>query len=168
MSADKASRIHPMSDLLRNCGSCGGRFAQSADGRVVACMYCGSTSSVAVDPRALAAGIAVDAKTLSAGFEGLLAIFQQTLPQQTTVSRSGLLFKKVNGFDVTLDELTFRLTRSGDKLVAQRVATVGGIRLKTETMPLEAWITALAEQLAEMASQSGAARDAFARLPRGN
>jgi hypothetical protein len=155
-----------MNDLLRNCSNCGGRFAPSADGRVVACVYCGSTSSVAVDPRALAAGIAVDAKTLNAGFDGLLATFRETLPSQTVVRESGLLFKKVSGFDVALGDLTFRLQRDGDKLVAQRVATVRGITLKTETMSLEAWIAALAEKLAEMAGESAAARNAFARIAR--
>jgi hypothetical protein len=155
-----------MNDLLRNCSNCGGRFAHSADGRVVACVYCGSTNSVAVDPRALAAGIAVDAKTLSAGFEGLLKTFQETLPSQTVVRESGLLFKKVSGFDVALGDFMFRLQRDGDKLVAQRVATVRGITLKTETMSLEAWIAALAEKLSEMAGESAAARDAFARIAR--
>ena len=154
-----------MSETLRNCSNCGGRFTQTADGRAVTCVYCGSSSSVSVDPRALAAGIAADARTLNAGFEGLLTIFQQTLPAQLTVSRSGLLVKKVTGFEVTLNEFGFRLNREGSKLIAQRVTTVGGIRLKTETMPLEAWIRALAEKLAEMASESEAARDAFARLP---
>jgi hypothetical protein len=120
---------------------------------------------MAVDPRALAAGIAVDAGTLNAGFEGLLTIFQQTLPTQVTVTTSGFLVKKVSAFEVTLDEFGFRLNREGSKLIAQRVATVGGIRLKTETMPLETWIRALAEKLADMASESEAARDAFARLP---
>src|SRR5437867_9586149 len=113
-----------MSDTLRNCSNCGGRMAQAADGRVVSCVYCGSTSSVAIDPRALAAGIAVDAKTVHAGFERLLTTFRETLPSDTMVYESGLLFKKPSGFDVTLDEFTFRLTRSGHKLVAQRVTTV--------------------------------------------
>jgi hypothetical protein len=153
-----------MSNPLRNCTNCGGRFAQSADGRVVSCIYCGSTSSVAIDPRALAAGIALDSKTVHAGFDKLLAIFRETLPTDTTVHESGLLFKKVTAFDVVLDEFAFRLSRNGDKLVAQRIATVRGITLKTETMPLEAWITALAEKLSEMAGASASARDAFARI----
>jgi hypothetical protein len=151
---------------LRNCTNCGGRFAPSADGRVIACIYCGSTSSVAIDPRALAAGIAIDAKTLHAGFDALLKTFRETLPAETTVTESGLLFKKVTGFDVALGDFTYRLTRNGDKLLAHRIATVRGITLKTETMSLEAWIAALAEMLAEMASQSAAARDAFARIAR--
>ncbi len=149
---------------LRNCSNCGGRFAQSADGRVVSCIYCGSTNSVAIDPRALAAGIAADSKTLHAGFDRLLTIFRETLPSETTVHESGLLSKKVTAFDIVLDEFTFRLTRSGNRLIAQRIATVRGITLKTETMSLEAWIGALAEKLSEMAGASEAARDAFARI----
>ena len=80
------------------------------------------------------------------------------------MNESGLVFKNVTGFDVTLDEFTFRLTRSGRKLVAQRIATVRGITLKTETMGLETWITALAEKLSELAGASAAARNAFARI----
>lgn len=155
-----------MNNLLRNCTNCGGRLEQAADGRVVTCVHCGATGSVAVDPRALAAGIAVDSKSLHAGFERLLATFRETLSEQTTVQESGLLFKKVTGFQVQLDEFSFRLTRNGDKIVAQRVTTVRGITLKTETMQLEPWITALAEKLSEMAGASAAARDAFARIAR--
>ena len=155
-----------MSNSLRNCSNCGGRIATSADGRVVACVYCGSTSSVAIDPRALAAGIAIDSKTVHAGFDRLLKIFRETLPSETTVHESGLLFKNITAFDVVLGEFTYRLSREKQKLVAQRIATVRGIKLKTETMSLEAWIAALAETLAEMASASAAARDAFARIAR--
>lgn len=154
-------------NALRNCSNCGGRIAQSADGRVVACMHCGSSVSVAVDPRALAAGIAGDAKSLHAGFDHLLNVFRQTLPEHTTVHESGVLFKKVTGFDVVLDEFTFRLKREGAKLHAHRMTTVRGITLKTEEMPLEAWVSALAEKLSEMASASAAARNAFSRIASG-
>ena len=154
-----------MSGNVSNCANCGARLDHSADGRVVACAYCGSATSVAVDPHALAASIAADARTVAAGFDGLLSIFRQTLPAQTVVMETGLVFKKVTAFDVSLDEYTFRLSRQGEQLIAQRATTVGGIRLRNETLPLEAWLRSLAEKLAEMAGQSAAARDAFARLP---
>jgi len=154
-----------VSGSVTNCSNCGGRLEHSPDGRLVACVYCGSSSTVAVDPHALASSIAADARSLHAGFEGLLAIFRDTLPAQTVVTQSGMLFKKPTGFAVTLDELTFQLQRHGEQVIATRAATVGGIRLKTETLALEAWLRALAEKLAEMAGQSAAARDAFARLP---
>jgi len=153
-----------MSHGISHCSSCGGRLQPSADGRMVACVYCGSTVAVAVDPRALAAGIAADAQSVHAGFDRLLAVFRATLPGATAVRESGLVFKKASGFDVALDELTFRLERHHDKLVAQRIMTVRGITLKTETMSLEAWLGALAEKLSALAGQSAAARDAFSRI----
>ena len=67
---------------------------------------------------------------------------------------------------MALGDFTYRLSRNGNRLAAQRIATVRGIKLKTETLSLEAWIAALAEMLAEMAGQSAAARDAFARIAR--
>ena len=158
------SKSNVMSNTLQNCSNCGGRMAHAPDGRSVSCVYCGSGSVIAVDPRALAAGIAVDSKSVHAGFEKLLVTFRETLPSETTVYESGLFVKKPHSFDVTLDEFKFRLTREGQKLIAQRVTIAGGITLKTETMNLEAWITALAEKLSEMAQASAAARDAFSRL----
>ena len=136
----------------------------SRDGRTIACQYCGSSSSVTVDPRALAASIAVDSKAVHAGFDRLLATFRETLPDETTVYESGVFVKKPHAFDVALGEHTFRLTRNGAKLVAQRITTVRGIILKTETLSLQEWITQLAETLSQMASASAAAREAFARL----
>lgn len=152
--------------MLRNCTNCGGRIEASADGRNVACVYCGSSATTAVDPRALAAGITADAKSLENGFDRLLVTFEETFPGHTTVRREGLVFKKVTGFDVTLDELTFRLTRENGHLVAKQIATVRGITLKTETLPLDAWLHSLAEKLSSMASGSAAARDAFTRIAR--
>lgn len=149
---------------LRNCSNCGGRLTASADGRLVACQYCGSSSSVTVDPAALAAGLAGDAATAQAGFEHLLDVFRKTLPDRTTVHESGLLFKKPASFEVELDEFTFRLARNGAKVEAHRVTTVRGITLKTEKMRLEEWLTALAEKLSAMSSASAAARQAFARI----
>ena len=152
---------------FRNCSNCGGRLAPSADGRLVACVYCGSGTSVAIDPQALAASLAGDSATLHAGFERLMETFRQTLPDRTTVRESGMLFKKISGFDVILEELTFRLSRNGPKIEAQRIMTVRGITLKTETMSLEQWLTSLAEKLSAMASSSAAARAAFTRIAAG-
>ncbi len=152
---------------FRNCGNCGGRLAPSADGRLVGCAYCGSAKSVAIDPQALAASLAGDSATLHAGFDRLLDVFRQTLPDRTTVRESGLLFKKLSGFDVVLEELTFRMSRSGSKIEAHRIMTVRGITLKTETMSLEEWLTSLAEKLSSMASSSAAARAAFTRIAAG-
>ena len=156
-----------MNDMLRHCSNCGGRIEQSADGRKISCPYCGSGTAVSIDPRALAAGLASDAQSLHAGFEHLLQVFRSTLPDRTVVHESGLLFKKVHGFDVELEEFTFRMKREGGRVVAQCVTTVRGITLKTETLPLEEWVRALAEKLSAMAGSSAAARDAFARIAAG-
>jgi hypothetical protein len=155
-----------MSSSLSNCSNCGGRISRSGDGRTIACNYCGSSESVSIDPRALASGIMSDSKSLHAGFDHLLATFRQTLPEQTVVEQSGLLFKKATAFSVTLGDYTFRLSRDGSRLVAKRIMTVRGITLKTEPLSLEEWLTSLAEQLAGMASDSAAARDAFSRIAR--
>lgn len=149
---------------VRNCSNCGGRLAPSADGRMVACPYCGSSNSVTIDPRALAAGLAGDAAALHAGFERLLDTFRQTLPDRTTVHESGLLFKKVTGFDVVLEELTFRLSRASSRVEAHRITIVRGITLKNEALPIEEWLTALAEKLSTMAASSAAARAAFTKM----
>lgn len=136
----------------------------SPDGRVVACVYCGSSESVAIDPRALAAGFARDAASLHQSFDHLAAIFEETLPEHTTVHRSGLFTKKVDGFEVGLEELTFRMKRHGKKVEGERVTTVRGITLRTDRLDLDEWLTALASKLSDMAASSSAARQAFGRI----
>src|SRR6266567_3613652 len=151
LGAPAVQSASPMNELLRNCSNCGGRIEHAADGRSIACPYCGSGASVSIDPRALAAGIAADAKSLHAGFDRLLEVFRSTLPDRTAVHESGMLFKKVTGFDIELEEFTFRMKRESGRVIAQCVTTVRGITLKTETMSLEQWVTALAEKLSAMA-----------------
>lgn len=152
---------------VHSCSGCGARLGATPDGRVVSCPYCGSSASVAIDPRALAAGLAGDVAALEAGFERLLDVFRQTLPAHTSVRESGMLFKKVSAFDVALDEYVFRLSRGKTHLEAVRITTVRGITLKNEAMQLEEWLTALAEKLSAMAGASAAARTAFARIAEG-
>lgn len=155
-----------MTGALSNCSNCGGRLTASADGRAVSCVYCGSSAVASIDPAALAAGISMDSKSVHQGFDTLLATFRDTFASNTTIYEKGLFKKEAHAFDVTLDESTFRLSRHGHKLTAERITIVRGITLKNETMPLEAWLRALAEKLSEMANASAAARDAFSRIAR--
>lgn len=147
-----------VSNSLRNCWNGGGRIAMSSDGRVAACVYCGSANAWPSIPARAGCGNRHRFQNDARRFRPSAEDFRETLPSETTVHESGLLFKNVTAFDVVLGEFTFRLSRKRKKLVAQRIATVRGIKLKTETMSLEAWIAALAETLAEMASASAGAR----------
>jgi len=154
-----------MSTSLTNCANCGAQLAPNTASSV-ACEYCGSTTVVSIDPRALASTFTMDSSSLHAGFDRLLGVFQETLPTETTVHRSGLFVKNAHSFDVALDPFTFRLTRDGKKITAHRITTIRGISIKNETMAIEMWIAALAEKLSEMARDSANARKAFGLIGR--
>jgi hypothetical protein len=99
--------------------------------------------------------------------ENLATLLESVLPQETEITRKGGLFSKktVQRITVTLSENRFILEDVGrGALQAARVRVVRGIALKTESIPVEEWVTALSDHIDERARTNQAARDALARL----
>ena len=114
---------------------------------------------------ALANSYAQDAR----GFLPLLAGFlQAALPDATTMERKGGLFQKqkpIHKITVTLGENIYTLEDTGRGVpVTQRTKIVRGIRLKTETMPMEEWLAALSEEIGRHAQRNEAAFFALKEL----
>ncbi len=87
------------------------------------------------------------------------------LPNRVRLHRGGLLGNgAVNGLTADLGAWRLSLRLDHDQPVAERTHVVRGIALKTESLPLDAWIDALTQALAELAATSGREREAVLRL----
>jgi hypothetical protein len=101
--------------------------------------------------------------------EALAAKLEEALPQQTRVQRrsKGLLSrtKVVSRVEVDCGDARYRLQVDDRGAVeAVKAQEVRGIVLKNESLPLDAWIDALARDLTQLAETSEQGRLALERL----
>ena len=93
------------------------------------------------------------------GFLPLLAVvLESSLPGETEIERKGGLFQKqkpVRKVTVTMGDLAYMLEDIGHgPLAAQRVKTVRGIKLKTESLSVEEWLAELSEAISTRAQRN--------------
>jgi hypothetical protein len=116
----------------------------------------------------LASSLRADAGDLKAFTAALADKLEGALPQQTTVERKGGgLFsgpKQVRRIVVDMGETRFELAVDGSRVQPRRSRAVRGIVLKSEQIPLDAWIEELSMRLTEEAQRSEGARLALERL----
>jgi hypothetical protein len=114
------------------------------------------------------ASLRADARDAHAFLQALAVKLEDALPGQINVERHGGLFareKPVRRIDIDLGEERFSIAEeSRGTLVAQRVKVVRGIALKSEQLPVEQWLSALAVELARLAEGSSRAHEALERL----
>ena len=117
----------------------------------------------------LAASLRADAGDLAVFLEVLAAKLAAALPAGVRVEHQGGLLsrKRVKSLSVQLGEHRYQLARSGAGLEARHSHAVRGITLKTELLEVEAWIDALARDLAEQARISEQSRAALNSLLNG-
>src|SRR5947209_3004449 len=117
----------------------------------------------------LAASLRAD-QTDTRAFVGELATkLQGALPAQTRVdyARDGLFKSTTHVARITVDLGAVRYLLSAGKrggLEAARAKIVGGIAIKNEPLGVDAWIAALARDLAAYAQSNASARAALERL----
>lgn len=115
-----------------------------------------------------AAGLRADGAALSTNVEVLARKLEDALPQACTVQRrSRRLFSKdkvVEGIAVQLGTVRYALAIDGQRTQATRAQEVRGVVIKREQLDLDAWVTAIAEELREQAQSSADARAALDRL----
>ena len=151
---------------FEKCPNCGAPLETSTDGRSVLCPYCGAGEARSVDPGQLAASLRAETGSLAQLFESLAARFAGELPDITRVETSGgfLSSKRVDAFEVAFASEIFRMSRGSGRIVAERSEVVRGIALKTESVPVDAWLHALCEALSAHASSNAATLDALRRI----
>jgi hypothetical protein len=115
----------------------------------------------------LAASLRADATDTTAFLEALAARLEGALPGQVDVQRKGGLFgggKRVRRIAVRLGDSHYEIEGDGGPPVARRRNVVRGIALKTEELPVDAWIEALSADLLALAQTSERGRAALERL----
>jgi hypothetical protein len=115
-----------------------------------------------------AAGFRADTAGLSTDVEVLAAKLEDALPGSCRVQRrKRSLFdrtKVVESIEARLGERRYGLQVSGGRVTATREQEVRGVVIKREPLELDAWIQALADDLAAAARTSADARAALERL----
>lgn len=99
--------------------------------------------------------------------ESLATLLEGTMGEEAEIERKGgfLSKKTVRRIAVHLDDYQYTLEDTGrGPLQAARVRVVRGIALKTETIGVDEWVTALSEHIDERAKTNQAVRDALGRL----
>src|SRR3954464_5689252 len=114
----------------------------------------------------LAASLRADATDTAAFLEALAARLQGALPGQVDVQRKGGLFggKRVRRIEVRPGDTRYQIEGDGGQPPARRRNVVRGIALKTEELPVDAWIEALSADLLALAQTSERGRAALERL----
>jgi hypothetical protein len=115
----------------------------------------------------LAASIRADASELGSFLNVLGRKLIDALPGQVTLVREKKRFReseKIQRIELSLEDLRFEIEDGGGRLVAMVSHIVRGMRLRSDEVPLDAWIDQLSKKLAEAAANSAKSRDAIAGL----
>ena len=116
----------------------------------------------------LLASLRADASDAGVFLQALGIRLEGALPGRVEVERNGGLFareKRVKAIELMLGEHRYHIEDAGHgRLQAHRTRMVRGIVLKTETMSVDEWLTALANELTTLAGTSSRERKALERL----
>jgi hypothetical protein len=122
----------------------------------------------AADVELLAASLRASSSDLSAFVEVLADKLEDALPGRVKVGRRPTRFlgkqKRVERLECELGGQRYLLAARDGVVEARRATAVRGVVLKTEELPLEEWLDALARDLAEEARTSESAQLALQRL----
>lgn len=120
-----------------------------------------------MDVDLLAASLRSSSSDLATFVEVLADKLENALPGRVTVERRGRFLgkeKRVEAIQCALGDERYLLASRGGTVETRRAKAVRGVVLKTEDLPLEAWIDALARDLAAEARSSEQARVALEQL----
>lgn len=117
-------------------------------------------------------GVQANLASLYAGdqrgfIEEFAAMLESALPGAAEVRRRGGLFaeKSISGITVDLGDYLYTLEiPSKGTIAAGRTRVVRGIKLKTETLPVEEWVSLIVDHVAQVAERNLQARNALQQL----
>jgi hypothetical protein len=113
----------------------------------------------------LAAALRADRADMATWIATLGPKLAQALPVRVKLRHGGIFGNgQVDGVSADLGAYRFAMRLEHGQPVAERTHIVRGITLKTESLPLDAWLDALAQELADLAATSARERDAIMRL----
>lgn len=113
----------------------------------------------------LAAALRADMSDMPAWMAALATKLAGALPDRVAIQHGGWLGNgPVNGVTADLGSWRYSLRMEHGRPLGERMHIVRGIALKTEPLPLDAWIDGLSAALAELAESSARERAAIMRL----
>jgi hypothetical protein len=99
--------------------------------------------------------------------EDIAAMLETALPGSTEIRQRGGLFaeKSISGITVDIEGYLYSLDiPSKGAIAAARTRVVRGIKLKTETLPVEEWVSLIVDHVAQVAERNLQARNALQQL----
>lgn len=119
----------------------------------------------ALEADVLAAALQMNNQETGDLLEFLARKLEQSLPQATTVTRSGNFLSKarpVKEITVRFETYHYQLSRTPQGVPAARVLKlVRGVVLKTSEVSIAAWTAGIAQELVQLAERSAQTRDAL-------
>jgi len=116
----------------------------------------------ALEVDVLAAALHMDRQESGDLLEFLAKKLLLSLPQNTTVTRSGLFGGgAVKEITVRFDDYHYQIVRNQGAFKAFVLKLVRGVVLKTTEIPIDQWTEEVAQQLAVLATRSAQTRDAL-------
>jgi hypothetical protein len=116
----------------------------------------------------LAAALRMDTQAAGDLLESLAVKLSGSLPENTTVRRGGWFLsskKPVEEINVRFDEAQYQIVRERHgSFTAREMKIVRGVVLKTSDVPVDKWISDLAQDITEIAQQSSATRQALKKF----
>jgi hypothetical protein len=117
----------------------------------------------------LAASLRADLGDLKAFVEALATKLTESFPDRCQVERRGGGFlgrgvKRVERLSVRLGDNDYVLEQEDGRVVTRKRTVVRGVALKTEELPMDAWIEELSSRLVEEAGKSERDRLALEKM----
>jgi len=133
-------------------------------------MAANDTGHSGLDLDLVAASLRADSGDVETFVEALAAKLEQAVPRATSVERrrDGMFGpKRVRRIAVDTGRVRLELNAAGTSIQTTCARLSGGIVLKSEEVPTDVWLRALAEALADQARESETTRQALERLLNG-
>jgi hypothetical protein len=119
----------------------------------------------ALEVDVLAAALRMDHQESGDLLEFLAKKLEQSLPQNTTVTRGGWFLSKehpVGQITVSFGDYQYQITRERHgSFTAKVIKLVRGVAIKTTEIPIAQWTDEVAQQLAQLAKRSAQTRSAL-------
>ena len=119
----------------------------------------------ALEVDVLAAALRMDHQESGDLLEFLAKKLEQSLPQNTTVTRGGWFLSRehpVQQITVSFDDYQYQIIRERHgSFTAKVMKLVRGVVIKTTEIPIDQWTDEVAQQLAQLAQRSAQARSAL-------
>lgn len=120
-----------------------------------------------LDFELLAASLRADTSDMRVWIEVLATKLERALPGRVQVHRGGFFSNRaVQQIQIELGAWRLALHMEHDYPVTERTHIVRGIALKTEQLPLDAWIICLSQSLSDLAATSAREQAAIQSLLR--